>query len=87
MERFESFILGREMCNSYSELNDPELQRKLLLEQAEKREGGDVEARLPLLSTMLGHSNPSHTYWYLSASPELLALAAGRRERAKEGRS
>jgi len=51
------------------------------------QEGGDVEARLPLLSTMLGHSNPSHTYWYLSASPELLALAAGRRERAKEGRS
>ncbi len=44
VERFESFILGREMCNSYTELNDPELQRKLLLEQAEKREKGDVEA-------------------------------------------
>ncbi|MDQ6835667.1 MAG: tyrosine-type recombinase/integrase [Actinomycetota bacterium] len=45
----------------------------------------DVEARLPLLSTYLGHSNPSHTYWYLSACPELLSLAAGRREQAKEG--
>lgn len=44
VERFESFILGREMCNSYTELNDPELQRKLLVEQAEKREKGDVEA-------------------------------------------
>ncbi len=44
VERFESFILGREMCNSYSELNDPELQRKLLEEQAEKRAGGDLEA-------------------------------------------
>lgn len=44
VERFESFILGREMCNSYSELNDPELQRALLTEQAEKREKGDVEA-------------------------------------------
>jgi lysyl-tRNA synthetase class 2 len=32
------------MCNSYSELNDPELQRKLLVEQAEKREKGDEEA-------------------------------------------
>lgn len=44
VERFESFILGREMCNSYTELNDPELQRKLLVEQAEKREKGDQEA-------------------------------------------
>jgi lysyl-tRNA synthetase class 2 len=44
VERFESFILGREMCNSYTELNDPELQRKLLLDQAEKKESGDLEA-------------------------------------------
>ena len=44
VERFESFILGREMCNSYTELNDPELQRKLLVEQADKRDKGDVEA-------------------------------------------
>lgn len=44
VERFESFILGREMCNSYTELNDPELQRKLLVEQARKRETGDLEA-------------------------------------------
>ena len=44
VERFESFILGREMCNSYTELNDPELQRKLLVEQAEKRDKGDLEA-------------------------------------------
>lgn len=44
VERFESFILGREMCNSYTELNDPELQRKLLVEQAEQREKGNVEA-------------------------------------------
>ncbi len=44
VERFESFILGREMCNSYSELNDPELQRKLLLDQADKKASGDLEA-------------------------------------------
>ena len=48
--------------------------------------GVDVDTRLPVLSTFLGHSNPSHTYWYLSASPELLALASGRRQHAKEGR-
>lgn len=44
VERFESFILGREMCNSYTELNDPELQRELLVEQADKRDQGDLEA-------------------------------------------
>jgi integrase/recombinase XerD len=45
------------------------------------RAGVDVEANLPLLSTYLGHTNPASTYWYLSAVPELLALAAERRER------
>ncbi len=44
VERFESFIMGREMCNSYSELNDPELQRELLVLQAEKKAAGDQEA-------------------------------------------
>ncbi len=44
VERFESFILGHEFCNSYTELNDPELQRKLLEEQAMKKEAGDEEA-------------------------------------------
>ena len=40
------------------------------------RSGADVEARLPSLSTYLGHRDPRSTYWYLSAAPELLALAA-----------
>lgn len=44
VERFETFILGFEFCNAYSELNDPELQRELLKEQNKKREGGDLEA-------------------------------------------
>jgi integrase/recombinase XerD len=44
------------------------------------RDGGDVQARLPLLSTWLGHADPRHTYWYPSAAPELLALAAERLE-------
>ena len=45
------------------------------------RDGADVQARLPLLSTYLGHTDPRHTYWYLSAAPELLALAADRMQR------
>ena len=42
------------------------------------RDGTDVPARLPWLSTVMGHSGPASTYWYLSASPELMALAAQR---------
>ena len=42
---------------------------------AERR---DVRALLPVLSTYLGHVSPASTYSYLSASPELLAAAAGR---------
>ena len=44
------------------------------------RQGLDVQSRLPLLSTFLGHTQPANTYWYLSAVPELLALAAERRQ-------
>jgi len=46
------------------------------------REGANVEAKLPLLSTYLGHVSPSTTYWYLTAAPELLGLAAQRLESA-----
>lgn len=42
----------------------------------------DVDALLPLLSTWMGHVHPDDTYWYLSAAPELLALAAERMTRA-----
>jgi lysyl-tRNA synthetase, class II len=44
IERFESFILGQEMCNAYTELNDPQLQRSLLEGQASRRDAGDEEA-------------------------------------------
>lgn len=44
------------------------------------RDGQDVQARLPLLSTWLGHVDPASTYWYLHAVPELLAHAVDRLE-------
>lgn len=47
------------------------------------RDGGDVQARMPLLSTYLGHVDPSATYWYLSTAPELMALACARLEDAR----
>jgi integrase/recombinase XerD len=48
-------------------------------------DGVDVQARMPVLSTFLGHADPKSTYWYLSGSPELLALAAARLEQAFGG--
>ena len=51
------------------------------------RDGGEVQARLPLLSTWLGHVDPKSTYWYLQAVPELLALAASRLEQQAEGQA
>lgn len=50
-------------------------------------DGGDVQARLPALSAYLGHVHPSDTYWYLSAAPELLGLAADRLPAPEGGRT
>jgi integrase len=42
------------------------------------RTGADVTAMLPRLSTVLGHTDPQHTFWYLESAPELMALAGQR---------
>jgi len=44
IERFESFIMGMELSNAYSELNDPFIQRQLIEEQARLREAGREDA-------------------------------------------
>jgi integrase len=46
------------------------------------RSGENVQAKIPSLSTYLGHREPASAYWYLSAAPELLALAAARQDTA-----
>lgn len=50
------------------------------------RAGLDVEALLPRLSTFMGHAEPRFTYRYLTATPELLGLAAVRLEASLEAR-
>lgn len=44
-------------------------------------EGIDIDQMMLALSTYLGHAEISYTYWYLTAVPELMALAAGKFER------
>jgi integrase len=48
------------------------------------RSGADVPALLPSLSTWLGHADPASTFWYIHATPELLALAAGMLQDSQE---
>jgi len=51
------------------------------------RDGADVDARIATLANYLGHIDPSHTYWYLTASPQLMEIVrerlAAHRERVR----
>lgn len=45
------------------------------------RRNEEVERRLPILSTYLGHAHVTDTYWYLTSTPELLGAAGKRMEK------
>ncbi|KAJ2163109.1 lysyl-tRNA synthetase [Coemansia sp. RSA 552] len=45
-ERFELFVATKEICNAYTELNDPKVQRERFAQQAADKEAGDDEAQL-----------------------------------------
>ncbi len=49
------------------------------------RRGDDVSRKVPALATYLGHGDIADTYWYISAVPELLALAQARWSKFKAG--
>ena len=48
------------------------------------RDSEDIERRMPVLSTFLGHAHAADTYWYLSVHPELMGLATSRLEQRWE---
>jgi integrase/recombinase XerD len=48
------------------------------------RASEDIERRMPVLSTFLGHAHAADTYWYLSVHPELMGLATSRLEQRWE---
>jgi lysyl-tRNA synthetase, class II len=45
-ERFELFVMKKEVCNAYTELNDPFVQRERFEQQAKDKEAGDDEAQV-----------------------------------------
>jgi integrase/recombinase XerD len=49
------------------------------------RNGEDVRQRLPILSTYLGHGHVTDTYWYVTATPELMAAVGQKLEKRWEG--
>jgi integrase/recombinase XerD len=49
------------------------------------RSGEDIDAEMPALSGYLGHTTPEGTFWYVSAVPELMQLAAARAAGKEDG--
>lgn len=45
-ERFEMFVMKKELCNAYTELNDPIVQRERFEQQAKDKDAGDDEAQM-----------------------------------------
>lgn len=76
-ERFELFINRHELCNAYTELNDPIVQRELFEEQAKQKEAGDDEAQVidENFCTSLEYGLPPTAGWGLGIDRLTMLLA------------
>ncbi|XP_022914241.1 lysine--tRNA ligase isoform X2 [Onthophagus taurus] len=66
-ERFELFVMKKEVCNAYTELNDPMVQRERFEQQAKDKAAGDDEAQLvdETFCTALEYGLPPTAGWGL----------------------
>lgn len=64
-ERFELFVMKKEICNAYTELNDPAIQRERFEQQARDKAAGDDEAQLvdETFCTALEYGLPPTAGW------------------------
>eukprot|EP00903_Cladosiphon_okamuranus_P010838 g10239.t1 len=64
-ERFELFVCGRELCNAYTELNNPVVQRQRFLDQSKASVAGDDEAQVhdEEFCTAMEHGLPPTAGW------------------------
>eukprot|EP00479_Gromia_sphaerica_P011460 TRINITY_DN565_c0_g1_i2.p1 TRINITY_DN565_c0_g1~~TRINITY_DN565_c0_g1_i2.p1 ORF type:complete len:309 (-),score=73.10 TRINITY_DN565_c0_g1_i2:206-1132(-) len=64
-ERFELFVMGKELCNAFTELNNPEVQRERFRAQMKDKDAGDLEA-MPIdegYCTALDYGLPPTAGW------------------------
>jgi len=75
-ERFELFVNTRELCNAYTELNNPHVQRDRFGQQAKDREHGDTEAQLidEVFCTSLEYGLPPTGGWGLGIDRFIMLL-------------
>lgn len=76
-ERFELFVNTKEVCNAYTELNNPHVQRDRFAQQAKDKEAGDAEAQLidETFCTSLEYGLPPTGGWGMGVDRMCMFLA------------
>ena len=73
-------VLRRRPRGGHSRYRLHDLRHTFVCRRLERwyQQGVDIDAKMLALSTYIGHASPTDTYWYVTATPRLMALAAGR---------